>query len=279
MTADSIYQYVNYRHYLKDFLAEHRRKKTFGFSHKVILHKMGISSTGFLSNVIAGRKNLTQIQIVRLSGIMQLKKSEAAYFESMVHFTQAKDIKEKDEHFNRLVNLQKIQMKILDKRKMSLFSKSYYVFVRELLYYHNHQDEHGSDKIAKMLEPSITAAQAQEALEYLSELGLIQKDEQGVYRQVDNALSSGNEVRSHALAKFQMETMDLARRALEKIPAWQRDISVLTMTVSPSSFKQAKSEIQHFRKRMAKIAIEEQDPDQVYQLNIQFFPVTKRHET
>ncbi|MFP4417988.1 MAG: TIGR02147 family protein [Chitinispirillaceae bacterium] len=276
MTNESIYQYVNYRHYLKDFLAEHKRRKTFEFSHKMILHRMGISSSGFLSNVIAGRKNLTQIQIVRLSRIMELKKTEAAYFESMVHFTQAKNVVEKDEYFNRLIKLQKIQMKVLDKKKMSLFSKSYYVFIRELLYYYKHRDSDSPEALAKMLEPAITPAQAREALDYLCELELVEKDENGVYRQKNGALTSGDEVRSLHLAKFQLETMDLAKRALEKVPASRRDISVLTMTVSEESFRQMKAEVQHFRKRMAKIAIEQEHPDQVYQLNIQLFPVARK---
>ncbi len=278
MATESIYQYVNFRHFLRDFLAEHKRRKTNGFTQKMILHRMGISSTGFLSNVIAGRKNLTPIQIVRLSQVLQFKKNEAAYFESMVHFTQAKDVKQKDEFFNRLVNLQKLQMKVLDKKKMSLFSKPYYVFIRELLDCMNVHENDDTQRVAKMLQPPVSAAQAREALEYLMELGLVEKDHDGIYRQVDNAISSGDEVRSLHLAKFQLETMDLAKRALEKIPASQRDISVLTMSVSRETFIQIKSEIQHFRKRIAKIAVEGKEPDQVYQMNLAFFPVTKRNE-
>jgi uncharacterized protein (TIGR02147 family) len=120
---DTIFEYVNYRHYLKDFLSEAKRKKLPEYAHKVILDHLGTSSTGFLSNVIAGRKNLTSFQISRMAQALTLNKTEEAYFDAMVHFTQAKAIDEKNEYFNRMVVVQKLKMKVLDKKKMTLFSK------------------------------------------------------------------------------------------------------------------------------------------------------------
>jgi uncharacterized protein (TIGR02147 family) len=48
------------------------------------------------------------------------------------------------------------------------------------------------------------------------------------------------------------------------------------MTLSRDTFQMVKSELQHIRKRIAKIAVDEDKPDRVYQLNIQLFPVSKK---
>jgi uncharacterized protein (TIGR02147 family) len=273
----NLYEYVNYRLFMQDFLAEHKKDSEPDFSHKMILAKMGISSTGFLSNVMAGRKNLTPIQIIKLAKILKVNKAEAAYFEAMVYFTQAKVIDEKNEYFNRLVTLQKVNLKVLDKKKMSVFSKWYYVVVRELLYFYKY-DGNNPSALGHRMEPTIRHSEAEQAIRYLEELGLVEKDKHGLYKQVDNAVTSGDEVRSLHLTNFQLATMELAKRAIRKIPAAERDVSVLTMTLSPDTFQMVKSELQHIRKRIAKIAVDEDKPDRVYQLNIQFFPVTKKPE-
>jgi uncharacterized protein (TIGR02147 family) len=273
----NLYEYVNYRLFLQDFLTEHKKDTEPDFSHKMILAKMGISSTGFLSNVMAGRKNLTPIQIIKLAKILKMNKAEAAYYEAMVYFTQAKVIDEKNEYFNRLVTLQKVNLKVLDKKKMSVFSKWYYVVVRELLYFYNYNGNNPS-ALGHRMEPTIRHSEAEQAIRYLVDLGLIEKNKDGYYKQVDNAVTSGDEVKSLHLTNFQLATMELAKRAIQKIPAAERDVSVLSMTLSPDSFQMIKSELQYIRKRIAKIAVDEDKPDRVYQLNIQFFPVTKKPE-
>jgi uncharacterized protein (TIGR02147 family) len=272
----SIYDYVNFRLYLKDFLAEHKKDDSPEFSHKMILYKMRISSTGFLSNVIAGRKNLTPFQIARLAKILKMNRAEIAYFEAMVYFTQAKVIDEKNEYFSRLVTLQKVNMKVLDKKKMTVFEKWFYVVIRELINFYKYKGD--SVALAHLVEPTIRRSQAEEAVRYLEELELIKKDTDGTYRQVDNAITSGDEVKSLHLANFQIATLDLAKRALQKVPAAERDISVLTMTLSRDTFQMVKSEIQFVRKRIAKLAVDEDKPDRVYQLNMQLFPLSKSIE-
>lgn len=272
----TIFEYVNYRLFLKDFLREAKRDRRPEFAHKVILDRLGISSTGFLSNVIAGRKNLTPFQISQLVKALKLNKTEEAYFEAMVYFTQAKVIKEKNEFFNRMVVVQKVNMKVLDKNKMTLFSKWYIVFIHELLNFYPYSGD--TKALARMVEPPITPSEAKAAISHLEKLGLVIKNPQGEYRQTENAITSGDEVKSLDLARFQLDTLDLAKRALEKIPQNERDLSVLTMTLSPDSFRIVKSELQHMRKRFAKIAVEENNPDRVYQMNIQLFPVSRKKE-
>lgn len=272
----NIYNYVNYRLYLKDFLAEARKKSKANFSHSVLLGRLGISSTGFISNVIAGRKNLSPIQSSRLATALKLNKAHQVYFESMVCFTQAATIDEKNEYFNRMVTLQKVNMKVIDKKKMSLFSKWYYVVVRELLFFLNFRHGDNPKKLASVIDPPVKPSEVIDAIDALERLGLVKKDENGRYRQVDNAVTTGDEVRSLTLANFQLNTMDLAKRALKKVPATDRDISVMTMTISPDTFRLVKSELQHMRKRIAALVVDEKDPDRVFQLNMQLFPVTRK---
>lgn len=276
--SSNIFEYVNYRAFLADFLSN-KREENPAFSHRAILQRIGVSSSGFLSNVLAGKKNLSSAQRTRLSKVLKLPKKESLYFENLVQFNQAKTLDEKNEFFDRMVSLRTATAKKLSQAQQSIFAKWYFVFVHEMLSFSRIQgmgNEECYAEIARKLDPPIKPSEAASAIQELETMGLVKKNEEGFYKPCDAYLSTGNEVKSLELANFQLRTMDLAKRALEKISVEERDISVLTMSLSQDGFRRIKSEIQNFRKNLAKIALEDRDANRVYQCNFQFFPVTKK---
>lgn len=270
-----IFEYLNYREFLKDYIDE-KRVKDQSFTHREILAKMGVSSTGFLSNVFSGKKNLNSKHVEDLSLILELNQRQRICFTYMVNFNQAKTIEEKKSWFDRLCAMKQVKTKLLENHQLSLFSRWYYVYIRDLLNFYTFSDDYYD--LARRLYPPITEPEAKRAITALSEMSLIEKDQEGNWRPADAVVSTGDEVYSVQLADFQLKTMDFAKRALEKVPAKRRDISVLSMTLSKEKFAQVKREIQDFRKRLLNIANSDDEPDQVYQCNLQFFPVTRDYE-
>lgn len=269
---DEIFSYLNYREFLRDYLS-HKSKQDRSFTQRELLAKMNVSSTGFLANVMSGKKNLNEKMTEDLSHLLELRQRERNCFVYMVNYNQAKTIESKKMWFDKLTGLKQVKGKLLERNQLTLFSKWYYVYIRDMLNYfecdNNYRD------LALALEPSITAVEAERAVNALAEMNLIVQDEHGYWRPVDSSVSTGDEVASLLLANFQLKTMELGRRALEKIRAKHRDISVLSMTLSKESFLQVKKEVQEFRKRLLHIADSEDKADSVYQCNIQLFPVTK----
>jgi uncharacterized protein (TIGR02147 family) len=92
--------------------------------------------------------------------------------------------------------------------------------------------------------------------------------------QSDPIVSSGDEVRSFDVVNFQSATLDMARRALLRCPREQRDISVLTVTMSEECFKQVKEELRQVRKRILGLVQRDEKSERVYQCSINLFPVT-----
>lgn len=271
-----IYQFSDYRKYLKQLLEE-KKKENRQFSHRAVLQKMGISSTGFLANVLSGRKNLTPDQVQKLAAILKMKAGEARYFECLVLFNQARSLEDKNAQMKRMVANQKVETKTLSRKHLNLFSKWHYVVLREMLYFHRLKDDYRT--AARMLQPSITAEEMERAVKELEALDFVARDAEGVYRQKDASVTTGNEIRSLQVQNFQMETLELAKVALDRLPMAERDISCMTLTLSQDSFEQVKTEIQAFRKRLSAIAVADERADQVFQANIQFFPVTKKEGT
>jgi uncharacterized protein (TIGR02147 family) len=268
----SIYKYLNYRDYLKDYFLEQKQFQN-QLTHRAVLKKMGISSTGFLSNVISGRKNINEEMSKKLGKILNLAAREKRYLNDMVMYTQATSIEDKKKFLDQLLALRKTDFTYISDARLSIFSKWYYVYIRDLLCFFDFKDDF--EAIASRLDPPIKPEEAESAVHTLENLGFIAKDSNGYYRSCDHLISTGDEVHSVQLANFQLTTMDMAKRSLQKHPVQNRDISFVSLTLSAESFAMVKSEVQAFRKKLLLISKDEQKPANVYQCNIQLFPVTQ----
>jgi uncharacterized protein (TIGR02147 family) len=267
----SIYKYLNYREYLHDYFVEQKQFQK-QLTHRVVLNKMGITSTGFLSNVITGKKNLNEEMSGKLGKIINLAARERRYLNAMVTYTQTKSIEEKKKYLDQLLAMRKTDLTHMNEDQFSIFSQWYYVYIRDMLCFFDVTNDYQA--LAARLDPPIKPEEAQAAILALERLGLVKKDNNGCYRPIDRLITTGDEVHSVQLANFQLTTMDMAKRSLQKHPAEERDISFVSLTLSKERFNQIKSEVQAFRKRLLLMAKDEQKPDRVYQCNIQLFPVT-----
>lgn len=269
----SIYKYLNYREYLRDYFVEQKQFQK-QLTHRAILKKMGITSTGFLSNVLAGKKSLTGEVCKKLGRIIGLAAREQRYLNDMVAYTQASSLEEKKKWIDRLLAMRKTSLAYMSDDQFSIFSRWYYVCIRDLLCFFDFKDDYGA--LAAMLDPPVKPEEAEAAVRDLERLGFIARDSSGVYRPQDRLVTTGDEAHSVQLASYQLATMDMAKRSLEKHLAEKRDISFVSLTLSSDSFAQVKSEVQAFRKRLLLMAKDEQKPDRVYQCNIQLFPMSKQ---
>ncbi len=265
----NVLDYTDYRKFLADFLQEAKLTRP-GLSHRSIQRQMGVSSSGFISNVLRGKKNLTPAMATKLMRVLKLPKEDSRYFECLVLFNQAKSHDERHEYLRRL---RRSMPRALSPRQMTLFSQWYYVVIREMLSYVAFRDDYQG--LAAEIAPPITAQQAKEAIRVLTEIGLIRRNPGGWYTQADNAIATDDEVRSADLAGFQLHTMEMAKTALRKTPSDRRDISTLTVSMSEKGFERFKGEVQRFRKHLASLACADQSPNGVYQINIQLFPLTR----
>jgi uncharacterized protein (TIGR02147 family) len=268
----SIYDYRNYRSYLRDHLDELKTKKS-GLTQRAIQMKMGISSSGFLANVIAGRCNLTLSQVGKIAKIIKLTRAETVYFETLVLLNQAKTLEDQKEYFERLLALQKAKLKVLTGKQLSLFSRWHYAVIRELA---TIVPIYEPSKISHLIDPPISAAEAEESVENLIALGLMRREPDRRIVPCDSIVTSGDEVRSFDIVQFQAAALDKAKKALTACPQEQRDISVLTFTVSDECFAQIKEELRQVRKRILGLVERDDKPDRVYQCSINLFPVTAR---
>lgn len=269
----TIFEYTDYRKFLLDY-QEEQKKSNPAFSHRYFAQKAGFSSSGLFSNIITGRRNLTHQLIQSFTKAMKLQKKEADYFEAMVLFNQAKSLEDKNLYYQKMLQFLPVRTDVINRGRHEFYSHWWYSVIRELLYFYPFKDDYVS--LAKKLDPPIRPDQAKKAIVTLESLGLIKKDSHGFYRQTSQMLTTGKDfVRSLQVANFQSETISLSLRSLEQHKKDRRNISTLTLTVSPESLQQINKEIESVQNRILKIVESDESVNSVYQINFQIFPLTK----
>ena len=99
-----IFDYFQYREFLKDYYQEQKRKKT-GFTYARFSEKARLGSPNYFKLVMDGEKNLTSANVIRFCRGLGLSSDESDYFEALVNFNQAEEGLEREFYQERLKRL------------------------------------------------------------------------------------------------------------------------------------------------------------------------------
>jgi uncharacterized protein (TIGR02147 family) len=268
----SIFEYLNYRTYLKDvYLSRKKEKKS--FSYQVFARICGFKSKSFLSLVMDGKANLASESARAVAKALNLKGTGYSYFLALVDFNQAPDAESRAEKLSTLSRFRCAgeARKIRD-TEFEFYARWYHNAIRELAPLLDDPNDYGA--LSRMLSPRITKAEAKASVALLLRLGLLQKQGRR-YVQSDAAITTGDEVRSAAVTLFHKENFNLASRAIGSFPSEQRDISCVIGGMSQECFALVKREIQSFRKHLMALVRDDAKPaDRIYHINMQLFPAS-----
>ncbi|MBN1603688.1 MAG: TIGR02147 family protein [Chitinispirillaceae bacterium] len=269
-----IFEYTDYREYLQD-LIRNKKEKLGSYSIRLLSMKAGIKSPGFLSMVLNNKRNITTELAERIADALGLSKKERQYFLLMVEYTHTKRIDSKHEILQQMLMLSRSSpVRNLLPEQFEFYDRWYYSVVRELVEVIDVTDSN-TDQIAECFDPVLKTREVRQALEILTKLKLIHKNDQGKYKRNDTLITCGDGVRSVVIPKYQSEMMGLADTALKRLPREQRDYSTVTLSIDYNAFVKIKESCNRFRKEILDIASKVDAPDRIIQVNIQCFPVSK----
>lgn len=226
-----------------------RRKKNPAYSLRAFARDLGISKTS-LGDVINGQRKLSQQNIKILADSLGLSEAEMnALKADLLTSGIPRDVIEGDDlsliedwHYLAILNLARI--------KGALFSAEW---VGERL--------------------GIPVNTASTALRELSERNLIE-DCEGILVRKSKLLTTSTDIPSSSIMEHHRQSIDKALSALEEVEVELRDFTAVTYAINLKNLKEAKELILNFHRKLGKV-LETEDAQEVYRLNIQFFPLTK----
>jgi uncharacterized protein (TIGR02147 family) len=268
----NIFNYTDYRLFLRDAYQELKSENT-KISHRYIARKVGFSSSGLFSQIIKMQTNISNRLVVNFTKFFKLNKKEAEYFELLVQYNQAKSHEETKYFYEKILSFRRPRAKKIEVHQYEYLNKWYYVAIRQLLAIYPFKGDY--KKLAKMVVPAIKPSEAEKAIQLLTKLKLITKDAQGYFKWVDPTITTGEKSDAVGIQSYLRDTMDMAKHALDKTPRVKRKISTLTMSISQNGLDAIEERTKAYRKEVQEIAEKDGEVDRVYQLNIQFFPMSQ----
>ena len=270
-----VLEYTNYRQYIADYYAEKKAKSAFTWQE--FTRAAGFSSPVHLKYASEGRINLSDTAAKRVAQTMHLVDFEQDYFCEMVKLDNAKTDAEKKAAFNKMIAIAGAhKTKILEGDAFRFFESWKNPVIRELA-----PSMPGAKPLAlaRACRPEITAAEVSNVLNFLVKGGFLEKNDEGNYVQTEKSLTTGPMgVTPVAVRAMHRQMGELALETIEGVAQDKRHFSGVTFGITKDGYDEIVQEIADCRKRVIAIARKNAATDEVYRLNIQLFPLTKKQE-
>lgn len=272
-SGPDIFQYADYRQYLKEWWAWRKRTSRIA-SFRSFALKAG-TSPSLLKDILEGRRRLTAEMVVRFTPALGISEAEASYLSLLARFGNARNVSEKNEAFAEMAKIRrKLFLKFLPPDQYALWTGWYHAALRELVTLEDFQED--PEWIATHLAPAITPRQAKDALSTLERMGLVKRDDRNKLFPAESAVSSEYEVPSQVVRQFNQEMIGLALTAPDRFAPSNREIGGLTLGLSRECYDRIKERIRIFKEEVLSMVLEDpRSSETVAQLNIQLFPLVQ----
>ena len=268
-----VFEYTGYRQYIADFYAE--RKVKSAFTWREFARMTGFSSSVHLKYVSEGRFNLGEDAVERVAKAMGLGGNRLEYFRAMVEFDHAVTDNVKKEIFDRMLSIAKqSNAKVIEGDAFRYFDSWKNPVLRELA-----PAMPGAKPLAlaHACRPKISAAEVTESLNFLVKANLLSKDADGNYVQTDKYVTAGPmEAAPVAIRGLHRQMGEIALEAIEGVPQTERHFSGVTLGITRHAYDEIIAVIDDCRRKIIEIATRDDATDEVYRLNMQFFPMTNK---
>ena len=269
-----VFEFLDYRIYMHAFYDE--RKRTSAFSWREFSRIAGFSSSNYMKLVCDGKSRLSKIGAEQVAVAMELEGSAKEYFREMVSFADSCDEEKKKASFARMQELAKEnKVRTLAGDAYTYFGKWYNPVLRELAPMNPGVKPM---ELSKLCYPVVSATEIRQSLDFLVQAGLLKKNGEYHYEQTEKVVTGVAGCVRPTMRSMHKQMAELAAVAVENIPVEERNFAGVTMGISQDTFRRVSQEIENFRRKVISIAREDQKGEQVYRLNLQLFPLTKRKE-
>lgn len=267
-------QYLEYEPFLEDVF-QWIKLRSKSYSYILFAEDLGFSKTNVIHLMIRGKRRLSVKGAERIIEALLIKSTERLYLETMVRYQNARLASDRETFFARLMELKSKSLSSpLEQSQLEYYNEWFHPVIREMIGIRGFNPD--PYWIVKHIEPRVLPDQARKSLALLEELEMVKRNEnKNQLELTQQHISTGDEIASHAVVRYHQRTIEIAREAVMNFDHTERNISSVTMSISEDVFEKITNEISEFRKRILEISEQSNDPDRVYQLNIQLFPFTK----
>ena len=274
-----IFNYLDFRSFVKDLVAEFKATRK-GFTMRSFAKSAGFGSPSYLKMILDGDRSLTMKAMEKFCIALELNGKEKDYFVALAQYNQETEPDTKNELFEKLIKLRpRKALTEIEKSQLKYLTNHHYGCIREMTLLEDFSEN--SKWIASRCLPRISPNDARDAIEDLINLGFLKRDEKGNLIQANEVVGTQAQTEYAEAYNFHDAALKKARECLSQSKREERYFEALTIPTT----KNIRENIIPKITALIEEALEEVNQegtntsisyDEVYQLNVQFFPVTTK---
>jgi uncharacterized protein (TIGR02147 family) len=273
MGVPSIYEFKEFRRFLAAWLAA-RKEEDPRFNGGEVHRRLGLPNTrSFFPDVVAGRR-VTPSFVERFVVLLELDRSEAQFFRSLVRLDQAASAEERELAFDHVVSLDRSPRTMLDGRLMSFYRDWRHGAIRALLDTGDYDND--AARICREIVPRLTPGQVRESLELLADLALIAKNEHGFWKPTEASIAAPEGTRDELFLQLQLQHLELAQKSLLSKEAPERLVATNVVSTSRETAIQIERKLEKLRAEIRALVARDPSPaSEVLLFQLSLIPLKK----
>lgn len=268
-----IFEYVDYRLYLKDYFEE-RKAADRRYSYREFGEAMQVDTSN-VHKLLNGKVHLPArcysfaIDYLRLAG------RSAEYFILLVTYARARSGNVRGDILQKAMALREIACRQIDETHLDQYFGDWWVVaIRSILDVMDGRAVAG--EISKRLVPNVNEWDVARALDALLALGMVRKGSSGRLVSTDAHVTASGEIKTRAVRRYQETIFTLASESVRRFAPDERDISTITMSVDADAVSRIREILKECRRQIQIEVDEARNPDRVMQLCMACFPLAPR---
>lgn len=273
-----VVDYLDCRQYLLALYQEAKRKIK-NYSYLRFAEDLGFGATNVIRLVIIGSRTLTLKAGRKIADSLSLHGTSRRYWTTLVEYHAENDSGERERLLRLLTGYKSQSLNSeVSQQQMEYFSEWYHPIIREALGLS--KDGLTADEVKEVLDFPLRLDQVKKSLDLLVKLGFAElKNDDGRYQRTPENVVTPSEVEGLAIVRFHQKMTESAKESITRIEERRRSISAATICLPESKIELIKERIDQLMQEV--MAMEEdasasKESSAVFQLNVQFFPFTKR---
>lgn len=266
-----IYRYTDYRSFLSDWFDESKLRQPH-MSYRYLGSRIPIDP-GNLIRIFRGQRHISETMAQRFVKALHLTDREALYFMALVPYTKGMSEQSTGDALQKLLSLRELRVKTLEADQYSFYHDWHHTAVRLLVSLGAFNGDF--EALGNLLSPAITASEAEESIQLLRNLGMLHQELDGAWVLSDDFITTGDTWKGKSAQDFQRQSLQLAMEAFDRHASDTRSMSTLSLSIPQSKLPELKQITKQFRAQVMRWAGIQENPDRVYQVNIQIFPMSE----
>jgi uncharacterized protein (TIGR02147 family) len=288
----TVFNYQEASGFLRDAWEE-KKKRNPAFSMRAWARSLGLEGHAPLHLMMKGQRPIPKKYLPKFIESLGLSAREGMFFETLTDLKRARSMDEKNFYLKRLRELRpSAEFKVVEVEAFKVLSEPLHTLLLEMTALAG--ASHDPKVIAQELRLKATPTQVAAVLERLVGLGLLLEVEKSAappvegqkitaekkYRKTNRGITSPPDVTSKGVQQYHKAVSQWAIDLISQLDVSEREFNSYALNIRRSSLPRAKELIRTFVKEFhAQIEAPEGDGEETYQLNIQFFGLTKRQRS